>query len=288
MKIFDAISHRQTTDTDIQPRKRVVPVWRTRKALALGALVVALGLSGFTYGLVASGAWAQGVAAATNSVIQVSADMGFTVKDILVRGRSETKTEDVLAAVGVFEGDATFALDGEAARLRLQDLAWVNTASVERQLPGTILVRLEEREPFALWQYKGRFSLLDVEGEVIVADDVARFRDLPLVVGQDAAAHVGPLIDILNTQPQLAERMTSAVRVGGRRWDVNLGSDVVVRLPEDDMAGAWARLATYDAQHKLLSGGVEVVDLRLADRLTVRTRTPQPKRKPARAKRTKT
>jgi oligopeptidase B len=40
-------------------------------------------------------------------------------------------------------------------------LPWVRRASVERRLPDTIFVRLEERIPLALWQRQGRFVVID-------------------------------------------------------------------------------------------------------------------------------
>jgi cell division protein FtsQ len=44
-----------------------------------------------------------------------------------------------------------------------------------------------------------------------------------------------------------------------------------VRLPEADPAAAWAQLARIERQQGLLSRDVLVIDLRLPDRLVVRT-----------------
>jgi cell division protein FtsQ len=52
----------------------------------------------------------------------------------------------------------------QAARERLERIAWVAEAHVERRLPGTILVRIVERRAFAVWQKDGRFAVIDREG----------------------------------------------------------------------------------------------------------------------------
>src|SRR3546814_20425893 len=70
-----------------------------------------------------------------------------------------------------------------------------------------------------------------------------RYAHLPLVVGSDAPAHAAMLIAVMNSEPELRERVTAAVRVGGRRWNIQIEGRLAVRLPEADAAGAWAQLA---------------------------------------------
>jgi cell division protein FtsQ len=53
-----------------------------------------------------------------------------------------------------------------------------------------------------------------------------------------------------------------------------------VLLPEDDMAGAWARLAELERTKRLLQRDVQTVDLRLPDRLVMRVADPAPKEAP--------
>ena len=52
-----------------------------------------------------------------------------------------------------------------------------------------------------------------------------------------------------------------------------------MRLPEEDAASAWSKLAALERENKLLSRDVTAVDLRLPDRLIVRVgneNTPAP------------
>src|SRR3546814_6102657 len=79
------------------------------------------------------------------------------------------------------------------------------------------------------------------------------------------------LMAVMNSGAELRERVTAAVRVGGRRWNIQIEGRIDVRLPEADAAGAWAQLARIERQQGLLSRDVLIVDLRLPDRLVVRT-----------------
>ena len=125
------------------------------------------------------------------------------------------------------------------ARQRIETLSWVEHATVERRLPGTVVVFLQERRPFAIWQNQGKFVLIDRSGQVVANQNVAEFRQLPLVVGPGAPAAAAALLDALTDRPELQKRVVAAVRVGERRWNLRLNNGADVLLPEGhEVAGA--------------------------------------------------
>ena len=253
-----------------QPRRRAVPLWRSR--WAFGAVVaLALGLSAAGgWWLWHSGAVARAAGQLKWKLIAFSADAGLRVREILVFGRRQTPRDTLLDATRLVESAPILAFDPETARRRIEALPWVRSAIVERKLPATVLLHLDERRPLALWQHQGRFSLIDEQGEVIEESDLERFSDLVLVVGEDASAHAAALLSMLKTQPDLMARVRAAVRVGGRRWNLRLDNGVDVQLPEENAASAWARLARYEHIHHVLGRDIKVLDLRFPDRLIVR------------------
>jgi cell division protein FtsQ len=210
------------------------------------------------------------------ALADVAARAGFVVKDVFVVGRQDTPKADILDAMGVKQGEPIFALDLDAMRERVLALPWVGEASVERQLPNTLLVQISERHPAALWQNHGRFAVINEHGEVLSSDDVAAYSDLLIVVGNDAPQHTAALLHMLASQPELAQRVHAAVRVGGRRWDVMLNGDIDVRLPENGAEDAWRRLAEYQREHDLLDKPLAGIDLRLPDRIVVQRAAPPP------------
>ncbi len=265
-----------------QPRRRVVPLWRRRSTLAsvVGVALIALGIT-------AGWLWREGhVARVADQLrwkaIAATAAVGFRVDEVLVVGRDQTRREDLLKAVRLVRGAPILAFDPAAAKERIEALPWVRVASVERLLPDTVLLRIQERRPLALWQHKGRFVLIDGRGDVILERGLERFADLLVVVGPDAPAHAPQLLAELSTQPQLFEMVKAAVRIGGRRWNVQLKGGVDIRLPEENTVAAWARLAEYEKTYRVLDRDVGVLDLRLPDRLTVRKTKRPPKSAPGR------
>ena len=212
------------------------------------------------------------------TIVTVTVNAGLTVDDVLVVGRQETKRSDLLSAIDVQRGDPIIIFNPAAARQRIMNLGWVANAEVERRLPSTIYVRLFERTPVAIWQRNGIFSLVDSDGVVIGKSNAAQHRDLTLIIGAKAPIHTSTLLVMLDTQPQLMERVVAAVRVADRRWNLRLDNGIDVRLPEENPQVAWDHLAKLEAEHKLLERDIVVIDLRLPDRLVVRMRALETRR----------
>ena len=257
-----------------QKRPRVVPWWRTWTARLLLVGVPLAGLAGMAaWGWLHH--WPERVAAWAWDVRGAAmADLGLVVREVYVVGRSQTPRDNLIQALGVHEGDLILDVELAAARERLQALSWVREASVQRVLPGTIVVRIKERVPLALWQNERRFALIDGDGEVLTRDSLERFADLIVVVGPDAPPHAAELVALVRTQPELGRRVRAAVRVGGRRWNLRLDGGVDVRLPETDAQAAWSRLARYQRKYGVLERDVAVLDLRFAEKVIVRRASP--------------
>jgi cell division protein FtsQ len=230
--------------------------------------------------LLSSGWAGRQAASLAAGFYRMTASQGLSVEEILVEGRGRTGAGSLRAALGLQRGDAILAFDPQAAKARLEALPWVRQAAIERRLPSLIYLRLEEHRPMALWQLDGRLAVIDETGEIIDGARPEDFAQLTLVVGPDAPEHSAQLVRLLDSAPELKRRVSAAIRVGGRRWNLRLDGGIDVRLPEHNPEGAWAQLVRIERQHGVLQRDVETIDLRLPDRLVVRT-TPEAARPPA-------
>ena len=253
-------------------RRRVWPRWM-RPALVVSLIALVLGgLGGPGVWAVRSGMAEVVVAKATAYFELANRSVGLVVREVLVDGRQETSREQMLSALMVNRGDLILTFDVDAARERLQGLGWIASARVERHLPDTIRVSVVERVPVAVWQDKGKFLLVDTAGKVIGSNGLERFRDLKIIVGEDAPKHAQALFAMLQEHPKLMVRVKAAFRSGGRRWNLRMDNGIDVRLPEIEAFVAWDRLAKYEAQHNILGRDIGSIDLRLPDRVVVKVR----------------
>jgi cell division protein FtsQ len=242
-----------------------------RLAILMGCVAVAGAIG---VGVRMSDRWPQFANAWRNgndTALDLSAAAGLRLEALTVEGRVNTEREDILASLDVERGTPILSIDVADAREALETLPWVKSAQVERQLPNSVHVLLQERSAYALWQRGKRYTLIDAEGTAIV-DVPGQVGELPLIVGSDAPAHARELFEVLKAHPALAERVRGAVRIGERRWNIHFDSfesGIAVRMPEKDLAAAWNRLATLERDHKILERDLAGIDLRLPDRLIV-------------------
>ncbi|MBL6456138.1 cell division protein FtsQ/DivIB [Belnapia sp. T6] len=233
-------------------------------ALGAGGLLVAAGLA-----FMAADP-AGRIAALWDGAAEIAGDAGLTVQEVVLEGSRNTPPDLVREALSIRRGDPILAFDPQAAKERLEMIAWVNSAHVERHLNGLIRVRITERQPFAIWQREGRFSVIDEKGEVVSSENIGAFGRLPLVVGAGANRLAGSMIELMRAVPEVQERTHALVRVAERRWNLRLRNGVDVLLPDGQEAAALTRLAELQQKQGLLDRPLAAIDLRLPDKLVLR------------------
>jgi cell division protein FtsQ len=199
-----------------------------------------------------------------------AAAAGLRVHDVQILGRANTPEPLLRAAIGIAPDDPILGVSVADIRSRVETLNWVEHVTVERRLPSTIVIQLIERRPFAIWQHQSKFSLIDRQGQVVDDQNLASYGQLPLLVGPGAPVAAAPLLDLMRDRPAIADRVVAAVRVGERRWNLRLLSGADVLLPEGADQAALDRLIELQQTEALLDRPVQIIDLRLADRLVVR------------------
>ena len=147
----------------------------------------------------------------------VRSSSAFAVRDVRLEGHARLSRDTVLQAAGLAIGQNVFSLGPEDVEQRLRSHPWIRHASVERRLPGTFTIHIEERTAVAL---------LDIEGLYLVSDDGSVFKaftatdptDLPVITGADR------------------ERF-----VRDRPYRTHLLLEIVAFLGEYRQAGLWRR-----------------------------------------------
>ena len=203
----------------------------------------------------------------------------LALRQLRFEGFQRGSAQTVRDSLGHLDGHNLLSLDLRGITGIVASDRWVRDASVRRELPHTLVVRVQEREPAAIALIAGIAHLVDDQGVVIGACGPRMAEDLPVLVGfgeleGDAlAAAIGRGVDALaqlaQIDPGLAEEIAE-LDLGGRDRVVArllqgppllLDPQRVERNVEDYLAlrtEIGARVAT-----------VEYVDLRWRERITV-------------------
>ncbi len=246
-------------------------VWR--KIVRLIYLFVFLGIIGLlAYGF-HSGYIQRRKESIEKSFHETMQNAGFAVTDIFIDGRIRTPLNDIKEALHVQQGMPMTKVDMQEIFNNVRNLPWIKHVQIHRQLPNLLYVRLQERNPIALWQKDGHHHPIDEDGQV-VNTSADGLEYLVVAVGDDAPEYAPELMNEISKYKELARRTMSAVRIGGRRWNLildNVTTGLIIQLPEGNIGQALERLDKLDKKHHLLNRQLSLIDLRLPDRLIVQT-----------------
>lgn len=255
--------------TSVPPRRGSPRLRRLRRfAQRLALLAIVVGAPAWAW---RSGVLDPAISAVARAHASLTSSVDLTLAELLVNGRKRTSRPEIQQALDIRRGDSLLGIDLEGARKRLEALPWIASAVVERRLPDTLYVAIVERRAVGRWRQGKRIMLVDRNGIPFAASKAESFRHLPLFTGKGAPDNAAALVDMMASRPALAKSVVRAARRGDRRWDLLFASGVVVRLPEKHPRRAWERLAFLDREYGLLDRGLVAIDMRLEDRLVLRT-----------------
>ncbi len=200
--------------------------------------------------------------------VEAQKELGLVVKEALVRGRVRTETAEIVAMLPA--GMPLFGFSPARLKDELEQTPWVKRAAVHRGLDGTVRIRLEEWQPFALWQKTANSPpLLIAEdgtpiGKERLAEDFG--NGLVLLKGEGAPAKAPQFLKELGKHPIEGHQIKSIALVSDR-WDIKLANGITIMLDRQNPLVAWEKMAAFDRTNRLLERNLQTVDLRSPDRM---------------------
>jgi cell division protein FtsQ len=230
----------------------------------------ALAFIGFAivYGLLAGGHLESDKGPLSELPARFAHAIGFSAEQVRITGLERHRPEQVLAAIGVKLGGSLIGFDAGRARRMMQNIDWIESASIHRIYPNQLDVVVRERQPFAVWQRGGNHYVIDRSGVAISPLEPGAAGRLLLVTGEGAQRAVADLVNHLEAHPALLSKVSAASRVGDRRWTLHLASGQRLLLPESGEDQALARFEMLERRFDILARAVSDIDLRLAERVT--------------------
>ncbi|MEV7007686.1 FtsQ-type POTRA domain-containing protein [Streptosporangium sp. NPDC051022] len=126
-----------------------------------------------------NGVWRSAfLALLTAGVVGIAAWLVFFssvlgVREIRVAGNLAVPAEQIRQAAGVADGKPLATVDVAEVEGRIQRIRQVESVTVSRGWPGTLVVEITEREPVAVIPAGGRFAVVDRHGVVTEVAAVA-------------------------------------------------------------------------------------------------------------------
>lgn len=136
----------------------------------------------------------------------------FRVRRVEITGLQYLEPSKVIAALRLSPKASVFDDPAPLAR-RIMALPGVTSAEVGRQVPGTLVLEMDEAVPVALTARGDALAMVDAAGRVLPFDPVASAPDLPLAAVPDAVV-AGVLETVRGSDLDLFGRIDATWRVG--------------------------------------------------------------------------
>lgn len=250
---------------------------RTRTKRLSRNLFRLVAVVGVTSGLAAIGVWGASA---------MSRSPELTVDRVRVEGNVRLSDGEILELLELTEGSNILTLDLDEVRDKLLRSAWVRDVALERVLPATLTLSIEERKPVAVAILRELYLLAE-DGTIL--DQVSPhsdIKDLPLARGliEDERAApekvvlAGRIASEIESDARLAALVSELdVSAGGRSVAIRLRAPSITLLVSEENMMARLREAV-----PLIEGiaerfpALEVMDLRFRGRVYLRMAADEP------------
>lgn len=178
--------------------------------------------------------------------------------------------------VSVLEG-GYFTVDLEVIRGALLEMPWVEDASIRRQWPSGLYIRVIEKQPVAYW---GAKEFLSSRGELFMPSTISNDRQLPKLSGPEGLqlkvwefmAQVSKDFDKMGFEVKrlvLDERRSWTFAIVSKE----ITDEVIVKLGRDDTANRLNRFIQVFNNNKAIDlNAIAVIDLRYPNGFSLRNK----------------
>ena len=192
----------------------------------------------------------------------------FKLESIKLIGRNRSSRAEIISSIDLRVGDPLFNLNLNDIRQNVLGVPWVKDVSINRNLPSSLFVVIEEYQPFAIWEFNKEQIVLDRDGyhiETVTGQKI--FEDLLLVKGEEADIKISELILALDYHPDIASRLQYAILIAKRRWDIYIDDQVLVKLPTGDISESLFDLKRYLKEYKFIEYGHKKIDMKIRGKI---------------------
>lgn len=105
----------------------------------------------------------------------------FNIKDIQILNNSQISTETIISLSGLKQDENIFKFSKSNIINKIKENAYVESAKINRKLPSTIQIEVEERVPKYSIDFMGKYAYINNQGYILEISEDS--KGLPIVQG---------------------------------------------------------------------------------------------------------
>ena len=201
----------------------------------------------------------------------------LSITRILVKGAQESLKKEIITLIENAATEGFSALKAQALREKIEDKRKVKKAFVKFSTDGLVIVNVIERKEAVVFFNNDLYEVLDSNGVILsIKQNYEGLSSFPLIVGKDASKNINTLLELVNEIGSYQSEVLYYEWVGERRWDIHMKSELVFKLPENNLNEGLKVMRMFLRETDKLLKTVVSVDLRNIDKPIIRFRKAPP------------
>ena len=201
----------------------------------------------------------------------------LSITRIFVKGAQESLKKEIITLIENAATEGFSALKAQALREKIEDIRKVKKAFVKFSTDGLVIVNVIERKEAVVFFNNDLYEVLDSNGIILsIKQNYEGLSSFPLIVGKDASKNINKLLELVNEIGSYQSEVLYYEWVGERRWDIHMKSEMVFKLPENNLNKGLKVMRMFLRETNNLSRTAVSVDLRNIDKPIIRFRKVPP------------
>lgn len=114
----------------------------------------------------------------------------FNIVEVRTNDGVNVTSGEILEKANVPIGENIFRIGDRKILSSIESLPYVKSAKIYRAFPDTIVLKYEERKPYAIVKYLESYAIVDKYGYVLEIQKENTFSNLPIIYGLDTGKFV--------------------------------------------------------------------------------------------------
>ncbi len=109
----------------------------------------------------------------------------FLIEQVEVKGLKTVSKKELLRRMGIRPGYSSILFSSKDARREMLKNPWIKRVGIRRELPGRVIIEVEEERPFCLYlDQNGEMVYLSEEGKKLGTPNITYGLDFPVLISQ--------------------------------------------------------------------------------------------------------
>tara|TARA_Y100001970_G_scaffold187056_1_gene227568 strand:+ start:8991 stop:9665 length:675 start_codon:yes stop_codon:yes gene_type:complete len=190
------------------------------------------------------------------------------IKLIEVEGVNNSDKEEILKRLNKFYGKSIIFISRDQLKESVYKLQFVKEIRAKKIYPDKIRLIIIEYKPIGIFINKNKKIIITNGGELIENYQGNKFKNLPLVFGNDAEKNFSTFYRSLERLDFQIELIKQFNYFNINRWDVVLKDDKVVKLPTKNYENSLAKFLSIYKKNNF--SNFKVFDFRIKGQLILK------------------